>query len=61
VYFCHSYYVKPDKPEITASLTEYGRSFSSSVWDKNVFGVQFHPEKSQDIGLRILKNFIENT
>ncbi len=60
VYFCHSYYVKPDKPQISASLTEYGVSFASSVWDKNVFGVQFHPEKSQDIGLRILKNFMEN-
>ncbi|MFA5261085.1 MAG: imidazole glycerol phosphate synthase subunit HisH [Candidatus Omnitrophota bacterium] len=61
VYFCHSFYVKPNKPGVTASLTEYGISFASSVWDKNVFGVQFHPEKSQDIGLQILKNFIENT
>ena len=61
VYFCHSFYVRPSKPEVAASLTEYGISFTSSVWDKNVFGVQFHPEKSQDMGLKILNNFIAHT
>ena len=58
VYFCHSFYVKPANPGLASSLTDYGISFTSSVWDNNVFGLQFHPEKSQDIGLHILKNFI---
>ena len=57
VYFCHSYYVAPADPSVTATTTRYGRDFASSVARKNLFGVQFHPEKSQDIGLKILKNF----
>jgi glutamine amidotransferase len=59
VYFCHSYYVVPKDPKITASITEYGIPYASSVAAKNVWGVQFHPEKSQSVGLRILKNFAE--
>ena len=56
-YFCHSYYVKPSDPSIAAAATDYGIEFASAVAWKNVFGVQFHPEKSQTPGLEILKNF----
>jgi glutamine amidotransferase len=59
VYFCHSYYVKPEDASITASITNYGIDFVSSVARDNVWGVQFHPEKSQKAGLQILKNFGE--
>jgi len=58
VYFCHSYFVKPADKNIIASSTEYGIEFTSSIWKKNIFGLQFHPEKSQTIGLQILKNFV---
>jgi glutamine amidotransferase len=58
-YFVHSYYVRPKEPEVVASLTEYGVEFASSVHIGNVFACQFHPEKSQALGLRILKNFLE--
>jgi len=57
VYFCHSYYVKPKNPAIMAASTDYGIEFTSSIWQDNIVGVQFHPEKSQNIGLNILKNF----
>lgn len=57
VYFCHSYYVEPKEQSIVASRTEYGTTFASTVWKDNLFGVQFHPEKSQSVGLSILKNF----
>src|SRR5262249_28455382 len=58
VYFVHSFYPAPDDPEIIATTTDYGSTeFVSSVWQRNVFATQFHPEKSQDIGLRILANF----
>ena len=57
VYFTHSYRA-PDIPE-TKAVTEYGGYFSAAVERDNVFGVQFHPEKSSDVGLRILKNFCE--
>lgn len=59
VYFCHSYYVVPKDPKIAASITEYGIPYASSVAASNVWGVQFHPEKSQSVGLRILKNFAD--
>jgi glutamine amidotransferase len=59
VYFCHSYYVKPSDPDVIAATTEYATEFTSSVCKENIFGVQFHPEKSQAVGLRILKNFYE--
>lgn len=56
-YFVHSYYVEPADPEIVASTTEYGTEFSSSIWKDNVFACQFHPEKSQTLGLGLLKEF----
>ena len=60
VYFVHSYYVKPDDSSIIATTTDYGIEFCSSVWKDNVVATQFHPEKSQTIGLKILKNFAES-
>ena len=57
VYFVHSYYVAPARESLAAAHTDYGREFVSAVEKDNVAGVQFHPEKSQDIGLRILRNF----
>lgn len=57
VYFVHSYYPVPTE-DIVATQTEYGVTFASSVWRDNVFGVQFHPEKSQKVGLKILENFL---
>jgi glutamine amidotransferase len=59
VYFCHSYYVKPKNSSVIAAQTDYGMDFTSAVWSNNIFGVQFHPEKSQTAGLTILKNFVE--
>lgn len=56
-YFCHSYYVNPQDPTIVATTTDYGIEFTSAIARDNVFGVQFHPEKSQTLGLEILKNF----
>jgi imidazole glycerol-phosphate synthase subunit HisH len=58
-YFVHSYYVVPQNPNIVAAETDYGGPFCSMIWRKNVFATQFHPEKSQSAGLRILKNFAE--
>lgn len=58
VYFCHSYYAKPLDVRVTAAATDYGKEFTSVIWQDNVFGVQFHPEKSQDAGLVMLKNFV---
>jgi len=57
VYFVHSYYVVPTDSRIVATTTEYGEGFASSVWFDNVFACQFHPEKSQVLGLRLLSNF----
>jgi glutamine amidotransferase len=57
VYFVHSYYVVPSDPEIITTYTDYGVEFASSVAQDNIFACQFHPEKSQKIGLRILDNF----
>jgi len=59
VYFVHSYYVKPDDSSVIATTTDYGIEFCSSIWKDNVVATQFHPEKSQAIGLQILKNFAE--
>ncbi|MFA5073408.1 MAG: imidazole glycerol phosphate synthase subunit HisH [Nitrospirota bacterium] len=59
VYFVHSYYVVPEDSAVIATTTEYGIEFVSSVWKDNVLGVQFHPEKSQAIGLSLLKHFGE--
>jgi imidazole glycerol-phosphate synthase subunit HisH len=57
VYFVHSFYVVPDDTSIVATTTEYGNSFASSIATDHLFACQFHPEKSQEIGLRILSNF----
>lgn len=59
VYFCHSYYPQPDDAGVTAAVCDYGQQFSCAVWQDNVYGVQFHPEKSQEIGLKIIKNFVQ--
>ncbi|MBI3752927.1 MAG: imidazole glycerol phosphate synthase subunit HisH [Deltaproteobacteria bacterium] len=57
LYFVHSYYVAPEDKGVIATTTSYGIEFASSVWKDNIFACQFHPEKSQKTGLRILKNF----
>ncbi len=58
-YFVHSYYPLPTDDSIVAGRTEYGDTFASVVWRDNVFATQFHPEKSQKAGLRLLQNFVE--
>lgn len=57
VYFVHSYYVKPEDDSVVASTTGYGLEFCSSIWKDNVMATQFHPEKSQEKGLAMLRNF----
>lgn len=57
VYFVHSYYVESDNPAVVAASTTYGTDFVASVVRDNVYGCQFHPEKSQKVGLKILENF----
>jgi glutamine amidotransferase len=57
VYFVHSYYVVPRDPAVTATVTDYAGPFTSSIWRDNVFATQFHPEKSQQVGLQLLRNF----
>ena len=59
VYFVHSYYLKAQDEQIVAASTEYSTHIHASVESGNVFACQFHPEKSSDIGLQILKNFSE--
>jgi len=56
-YFVHSYYVAPDDSSVIATTTDYGIEFTSSVWKDNIYAVQFHPEKSQNLGLQVLRNF----
>ena len=56
-YFVHSYYVDPVEKDVISTVTDYGLEFTSSVWSGNIFAVQFHPEKSGDIGLKVLENF----
>ena len=56
-YFVHSFYVAPEDSSIIAATTDYGLNFTSMIWEDNVFAVQFHPEKSQAAGLRLLENF----
>jgi len=57
VYFVHSYRVIPKKDDVVLTLTDYGEYFVSSVEYENIFAVQFHPEKSQKVGLKLLKNW----
>lgn len=59
VYFVHSYYLRAGEEEIVTATTEYGTKIHASVEKGNVFACQFHPEKSSDTGLHILKNFVE--
>lgn len=61
VYFVHSYYLEAERQSDVAATAEYGLTFGASVERGNVFACQFHPEKSSDTGLKILKNFIELT
>jgi glutamine amidotransferase len=58
VYFCHSYYPVPKDKAIVAATCDYGSLFACAVASGNIYGVQFHPEKSQAAGLRMLKNFV---
>ena len=59
VYFVHSYYLKAEEEEIVKATTNYSVEIHASVEKGNVFACQFHPEKSSDVGLQILKNFVE--
>ncbi len=59
VYFVHSYYLKAEEEEIVAATTQYGTLIHAAVEQGNLFACQFHPEKSSDVGLKILRNFIE--
>jgi len=59
-YFVHSFYVIPDKTDWISSFTTFGKPFVSTIWKENLFATQFHPEKSQQKGLRILENFVKS-
>ncbi|HEX54708.1 MAG TPA: imidazole glycerol phosphate synthase subunit HisH [Candidatus Altiarchaeales archaeon] len=59
VYFVHSYYVIPEDKKVVVAITRYGVEFPSIIHRDNIFAVQFHPEKSGEVGLRILKNFLD--
>jgi len=61
VYFVHSFFPQPEDASLAATRTTYGETFASSVWQENVFATQFHPEKSQDVGLKLLSNFVRLT
>lgn len=58
VYFVHSYYLQAEEKEIVKATTQYGVSVDAAVEKDNIFACQFHPEKSSDVGLRILRNFL---
>jgi len=58
VYFCHSFYPKVYDKEIVCATTHYGIEFASVIQKSSIFGLQFHPEKSQSTGLKIIKNFV---
>ena len=57
VYFVHSYYPAPVDPELTSATADYPEPFTAAVWRDNLFATQFHPEKSQAVGLKMLRNF----
>ncbi len=60
VYFVHSYYLHAEERDIVKATTEYGTLIDASVEKGNIFACQFHPEKSSDVGMQILKNFVKN-
>ena len=59
MYFVHSFYVKPKDTGIIATETDYPTPFTSAIWIDNVMATQFHPEKSQTVGLAMLRKFVE--
>jgi len=59
VYFNHGYYCDPEEKTVNTAYTEYGIHYASALQSGSLYGVQFHPEKSQSIGLKILRNFVE--
>ena len=59
VYFVHSFFPRPADDSIVATRTDYGESFASAIWRDQVFATQFHPEKSQAVGLKLLSNFVK--
>jgi len=59
-YFLHSYYPEPKDKKIVVATTNYGKDFTSAISYRNIFGTQFHPEKSGDIGSKILRNFLKS-
>lgn len=61
VYFVHSYYVAPKDKKVIATTTDYGVEFCSSINKDNIFATQFHPEKSQEVGLKILEAFAKKS
>ncbi len=58
-YFVHSFYCIPDNQEVITTTTDYGVEFASSIWKDNILACQFHPEKSQEVGLRVLRQFTQ--
>jgi glutamine amidotransferase len=58
VYFCHSYYPEPEDNSVITATCDYGIDFACVVWQENIYGVQFHPEKSQSVGLKVIENFV---
>jgi glutamine amidotransferase len=58
-YFVHSFFPKPADSTLAATTTDYGERFASAVWRDNVYATQFHPEKSQTVGLKLLSNFVK--
>ncbi|MBR1647070.1 MAG: imidazole glycerol phosphate synthase subunit HisH [Selenomonadaceae bacterium] len=58
-YFVHSYHAAPDDKKIISATTTYGETVTAAVERENIFATQFHPEKSGDVGLRVLKNFVD--
>lgn len=57
VYFVHSYYAVPSQPQLVAAEADYPEPFAAAIWHENVYATQFHPEKSQSVGLTMLRNF----
>jgi imidazole glycerol-phosphate synthase subunit HisH len=58
VYFVHSYYARPEDPEVVAARADYPDPFAAVVWRDNLTACQFHPEKSQEVGLAMYANFV---